>query len=642
MRIFYNFFLFIVAVTTLCSCGESIKRDLPPVLNNITVKSTGLNSVTISDITFSSTGNPIPVIYATISEKVNGKQGDVLQRIDNCHMGARFSSLDPNREYIVSIIAENSSGSSVKELMVDKGTMGPVDPDSYYIMDKTEIAQLRWFLKIADQDIDDFSSIPYSNINGIPGTGKIQFAMSSYRYSVAFTTYFLALEQFHKLSACPGIIKPRYDRLIQKMINKQVWEYWERESMGVFVLEPDFNTPYPSERDPIRVRNIMYSGHLGQMIALYEKLYMDLKWSEPGSIVFKYSETEKYVYDNHSLQKLMFNEMMTRPENCIECQPNACFPECNQHPILSFLVYDQVHGTDYFKRAKGPLMDWYLRTEQVDPVTHSVAALYLVKQKRTIKQNSVKLDNILDMVTVPASMLGIALLNSAACDGWNGAFMNTWQPEFMNMHYPYQARDRIVELDGENARSRKDGLVDQISTPFFAMMASEMGDAELTTRLLNWIENHYKPKLHDDGTMRYPIGNEIAINLHPGFSSKATALTGKLAAIARANHQNGISEMHNNPFVGTDPSTPIVTGVNFPKIILRRAIYDPSREALVMTTCPGTSGNGSTPVKIIRLKREKAWQLFIDGKKTNRFEGVESIVIDIPLDGEHDIILAAE
>ena len=78
-----------------------------------------------------------------------------------------------------------------------------IDASSYPEIGDDEMGQLRWVLSIADQDINDFSNMESNN----------QYGMTSYRYQIAFMTYFLALEQYHKLPACPEIIRPRMDRL---------------------------------------------------------------------------------------------------------------------------------------------------------------------------------------------------------------------------------------------------------------------------------------------------------------------------------------------------------------------------------------------------------------------------------------------
>ncbi|MEI7437527.1 MAG: hypothetical protein WCL16_12060, partial [bacterium] len=231
-----------------------------------------------------------------------------------------------------------------------------VDPNAYPGVSAEEWGQLRWMLKLADQDISDFTNFQSVDEQGI----------SASRYSLAFGAYFLAAEQYHKFPAWQETIKNAFDRLNQKMLDKQVWGYWAHESLGITKFEPRMDRPYPENKDPVSLGNIMYSGHLGQMINLYQMLYNDRKWDAPGSIVFKWDENTRFVYNNKTLQEVMFLQLINNPVPGIECERNAIFPVCNLHPMLSWMLYDQMHGTRYFAAAQ-PLFDKFFETTFVDP-----------------------------------------------------------------------------------------------------------------------------------------------------------------------------------------------------------------------------------------------------------------------------------
>ena len=91
--------------------------------------------------------------------------------------------------------------------------------------------------------------------------------------------------------------------------------------------------------------------------------------------------------------------------------------------------------------------------------------------------------NILSFVTVPLNMIGLLKIRSAAADGWTGAFMHAWQPEFIDRHYPYQKEKRTVPDEGYWP---EDLISDQIAIPFFAIYAAEMGDDALRDTLVEW------------------------------------------------------------------------------------------------------------------------------------------------------------
>ncbi|MBF0441297.1 MAG: hypothetical protein HQK54_05280 [Oligoflexales bacterium] len=513
-------------------------------------------------------------------------------------------------------------------------------PDSYPQMDRMEIGHLRYFMTIARQDLDDFSLLPSGNLYGIPKTGAMQTSMASFRYTLAFMTYFLALEQFHKVPANTDMIQPLMDRLIRKMQRKAVWDYWASTSKGMPHFEPNFDRPYPSERDPIRVKNIMYSGHLAQMIALYEKLYLDMKWSQPGSIVFEWSNNEKYTYDHNKLQKIIFDQFMNNPDHCIQCEPNVCFAVCNQHPILAHLLYDQLHGTDYFPRASIKLMEWFIKEEIIDPKDHEVSIMWLVKQKKRYKERDLKLDNWLDNLVGPLSAMKLLRFNSATVDGWNGAFMNAWQPLVVKQHYPFMLKTHIVEKKGgKTAYCVKNGFFNQLATPFFAVLAAEMGDISLRDKMARWSDDSFRGKWSKDGSFSYPMTFEVPIAIYPGLSVKGISLTDKAVALARANTKDGIRNLHLQPFRGNDPDSPVITNPAFPDMVLSRAVYDKKKKALIVSTTEGLDPRRVTSLTVSRLDRTTGYRLFIDGKEYASYGNLDSISIDIMLNKPHDIVL---
>ena len=302
--------------------SDTILNKGAPILNKLSIKSYSSNSITLEKPELLDEGTSAPLINAyigingTISYSGNEVCNYLEGPIDAASGDFVFDDLSPTKSYRIVVVAKNSSGYSLKYINPVRSNLKEIDPESYLSMTAKEIGHMKWFFKIADMDLDDFSLIKTPDLNRIPFTGDLQLVFTSHRYTVAFMTYFLAVEQFHKLPACLDIIKPKFDRLIQKMISKKVWSYWASTSRGIPILEPEFDFPYPSQRDPILDGNIMYSGHLGHMIALYEKLYRDMKWSKPGSIVFEWSEDEKYVYNNHSLQKEMYDQMLAK-EGCM-------------------------------------------------------------------------------------------------------------------------------------------------------------------------------------------------------------------------------------------------------------------------------------------------------------------------------------
>ncbi|OGP56207.1 MAG: hypothetical protein A2V67_04655 [Deltaproteobacteria bacterium RBG_13_61_14] len=494
----------------------------------------------------------------------------------------------------------------------------PVDPSTYPQIGQEEMAQLRWTLKLASQPLDDFSNLEGAN----------QFGMQAYRYQIAFMTYALALEQYHKLPAFRELLQPAVDRLIQKIIQRPVWEFWAEVSRGVPTLEPKGNRPYPEVHDPVGDINIMYSGHLGHMIGLYEMLFRDFHWDQPGSIVFAWSEDETYVYDNPKLQQAMWKQMDENPWHSIACEPNAVFPECNQHPVLSFILYDWTHGT-HLADVRQKFFDFFLERKLIDPNTHVTAGYYLIKQDRVFTSQSPRSENVFDLLTVPAAAVGVLAKTSAWADGWTGAFMHAWQPEFIERHYPYQRENDLQEVDEEMARLKRDLGGRNIQYGYFAAYAQEVGDHETAKKLIAFADQKNKPQWRE-GMLYYPWDKSAA----------SSHLTGHLLFLARANVKDGLLKLHQQPWPESHFQEPFIEKVDYPKMLVTRAIYDREKKALIVSTRTGPGSQGQASFQVRNLSPNQTYTLWLDGKLVKQFQGQDPLVVEIPLDGSYDLVIA--
>ena len=504
----------------------------------------------------------------------------------------------------------------------EKVTVGSnvIDPAQYPSISDKEMGQMRWMLNIANQPLNDFKGLEAQN----------QANLTSYRYAIAFSAYFLALEQYHKLPAWSEAIQPALDRLVQKIIQKPVWEYWAQTSRGVPPLEPGLNKPYPEAHDPVAEKNIMYSGHVGHMINLYEMLYRDFKWDKPGSIVFAWSDTEKFVYDNHTLEKVMYDQMKNNSYHSICCEPNAVFPECNQHPVLSFILYDYTHGTK-LSEVNSQYMDFFLKKKMVDPNSHQTAMLYLVKQDLTLSQSNPHYGSAIDILFTPAIALHLATLDSPTANGWTGTFMHGWQPDYIERLYPEWKKQQVIEKDKETAELKNESWEPLVRYGFFAMLAGEMGDMDTRDKLLNYADKKFAP-VWQDGTYHYPY--------NPGKG--CTNFSDKLFAFARANPRNGLWLLHNKPFDKAHFAEPKLAGVDFPNVLVKRAIYDANKKALVVSIEPGSKKGGNTSFEVRQLDPFRSYVYFVDGKEIGKYQGQATIVLKPALDNPHDLVLAAE
>jgi hypothetical protein len=415
--------------------------------------------------------------------------------------------------------------------------------------------------------------------------------------------------------------------------------------------------PYASSSDPVGYANIMYSGHLGMMINLYQMLYHDMKWDKPGSIVFQWDEKTRFVYDNRRLQEVMFIQNMTNPVPGIECERNAIFPACNTHPIISYKLYDQMHNTRFFEAATSVYNPW-CDSVFINPVTKDFASFYLIKQGWAFSGWNPRYGNKMDGVMAEMVKKGVDF-NSGGNDGWIGTFMHAWRPGLIETNYPYLKKKHYKELPNGTAVLTKDVIAPDAYYAFFTALAAEVGDEQARQALLKTVDSIYSP-VWEDGTYRYPFMDNVpTVNLAAADGEKKTAapalpghgdatnmktfpshsdLADRLIAMARALPARGLYTMVNHPVDEKHFSEPAITGVDLSKVILKRAVYDRGNKSLIVSTI-GKKDGGTASFTVINLNPAKNYSIEIDDMHHRDVVNKPDHIIAIDANKAHDIIV---
>ncbi len=432
----------------------------------------------------------------------------------------------------------------------------PLTHDTAPSLSDAELGHLRNIVSLAQQDLDDWTGFE----------GRDQKGMEAYRYQIAFMTYALTLQQYNSVPAYRDLYEDTIDRLIARMLEKPVWDFWEEVSQSSRSFDPDYDGPRPAKRDPVGEKNIMYSGHVVHMIALYEMLYRDMKWSAENALSFRWSSDESYDYSYADLVDIINREMLAprlkngKDSGAMECEPNLVFPECNQHPTLAFMLFDRLRETDYGSRTKKALKGFFDDTAMNNPETAHTAAYYMVKQDKTLR---------------------IPMVNSASADGWTGAFMHAWDPEYINSLYEAQ-RDSYVLTNSKTGEIRlAPDPSKALGLAFFANYAVEVGDTATAEKLFDYAGTHYKSRSDENGFRYVPTTDKA----YPVNNT-----TDKILAMARSNRPNGLWKMHNEPFEAEAFNHPLLAHVDFPRVLVRQAVWDDESEALLFVLEPA---NGS-------------------------------------------------
>jgi hypothetical protein len=201
-------------------------------------------------------------------------------------------------------------------------------------------------------------------------------------------------------------------------------------------------------------------------------------------------------------------------------------------------------------------------------------------------------------------------------------------PDFIARHYPHQRDRSLRDLGAEQARLRPTVWEPQLKYGFFAILAAEMGDTATRDKLLNYADRKYDG-VWQEGTYHYPYNP----------AKGCTNLTDKLIALARALPKDGLFLMHNRIFDPAHFTEPRLAGVDYPTVVLSRALYDREKKALVVSAGPGHDAGGKTSFQIVNLDPARKYQCLVDGRTIQTFSGRTEVDIVLDLDGPHHIVL---
>ena len=469
------------------------------------------------------------------------------------------------------------------------------------------------------------------------GKGFDQHDLGGYRFQLAYAAYAIALAHIHRLPAAPGLFKPMFRRLFEKLLLPEVWSYWHDVSRGHSYLNSEVSNQYHEEFDPVRRDNIMYSAYVQSLSLLYNYLFQDDRYAYPGAITFNYfssfwgGEAKIFRYDQNSLNEHIYWQMAETGFLGVACEPNCTFQICNQPAILGFRIHDFLTGG-----------------HRSDEVLESYEAAW--KEFGRLDENGHYYRLVLQDKRKP---LGNTPLQPWS-DAWVGTLMHMWNRAFVRDQYPKQVVALLHEGPSGllSVRPEPNGplfgqevVKDDCDIGWVAAWMSEVGDHDRLERLLGHVDRFMSPTwLH--GGLYYPR-NDRATDEFGNWTLMEAMSGNTLMAYARLNVSDGLWNLFNNKLPEsfyTDPALVDVTS----DVEVSRAYFDAGTLKLSMRHRPST-GTGGTAV-IGRLP-DAAWSLTIDeaevttghgtGVTTN--DGIVSrhaygIALDLPGDARvHDV-----
>lgn len=487
-------------------------------------------------------------------------------------------------------------------------------------LDRLRVGHIRHIENIAHQLDGEWAHMGLRN--------PYQENFEAFRYQLAYMAFAVGLAHFHRLPNAPGYFRSTFDRLVQKMLHPDVWDFWRDTSRG------GGGANYDAPRsdgwiNPVERDNIMYSGYVQAMSVMYNFLFNDDKYAKPGALTFKFApilfsvdERQDFVYDQDTLNDHIYWRMVESGYLGVACEPYCVFQICNQLPILAFRLHDVLKGTNRAEEVTKGFQAAWDNYGQIDSKG---------RFNPFVKTN---------LNQVQENQMG------PWADGWLGALLNMWNPDFVKKNYkrimagwvvhnedgtsfvpPAATGDLLEDLRGNNA----------LDFGFMAMWASEMGDTRLLNRFLKYADRHLGP-VWEKGGYFYPRNDE-AFDKDGNIITVSPCCGNALLPYARLNVPNGLWTLYNEPWSKDHFKEPLLTEVSTNVDVLR-AKYLPDVQKLVFTLSKRADRKGDASVLIANAvaKGRSAWRLTADGAPIAASDGPDTAGPNTRIECEGDAL----
>ena len=164
-----------------------------------------------------------------------------------------------------------------------------------------------------------------------------QFGLFSRRYNIAFAGYAAAALGMRGNPAEKAIVGRILGNCIERMLRRDVWAYSQAKS---------YWGCKPWAPDPCYRENVMYTGHLLQLLALYECFTGDRRYWEKG-FDFVWRDGKCVHYDVKRLIDVTVDQMRSNTSGGITCEPNLLFFPCNNHPHIALYLFSKLGYGDW-------------------------------------------------------------------------------------------------------------------------------------------------------------------------------------------------------------------------------------------------------------------------------------------------------
>ena len=172
--------------------------------------------------------------------------------------------------------------------------------------------------------------------------GGRQFGIFSKRYQIAFSGYAAAALGMRGTDEERRTVGRILDNCIRRILARDVWAYSQSKK---------YWGEKPWAPDPCYRENVMYTGHLLQLLALYETFTRDTKYWTQG-FDFAWSADKVVHYDVRRLIDVTVEQMRTNAYCGVTCEPGLLFFPCNNHPHFALKLFAKLGHGDWTEDAR--------------------------------------------------------------------------------------------------------------------------------------------------------------------------------------------------------------------------------------------------------------------------------------------------
>lgn len=172
--------------------------------------------------------------------------------------------------------------------------------------------------------------------------GGDQKGLFAKRYSIAFCGYAAAALGF----SGDDVHRVRAGRVVRNCIER----YLKRD-VWAYSMSKSYWGRKPWAPDPCHRENVMYTGHLLQLLAFYEALTLDGRfWTE--GFDFAWNDSRRIHYTAGRLVDATVAQMRGWTPGGVACEPGLVFFPCNNHPHFAFAVFCALGRGDWRRYAR--------------------------------------------------------------------------------------------------------------------------------------------------------------------------------------------------------------------------------------------------------------------------------------------------